>query len=155
MRKSNVRGAALVLALILLLIVTLLATTGMSLSIAELAMAGNEQFHRQAVDAASAGIEAGIAQLAARAHEPAPSISIADRTASGDYFARARYMGESTVVPGYSVGQFAARHFEIESIGEAPRGASDDQLQGVMLVSSAAGVATFVQRESGLQGAAP
>ncbi|HEU4625932.1 MAG TPA: PilX N-terminal domain-containing pilus assembly protein [Steroidobacteraceae bacterium] len=154
-RQTKVRGAALIVALILLLIVTLLATTGMSLSVAELAMAGNEQLHRQAVDAASAGVEAAIARLAAGALEPTSSISIADTTASGSYFARARYVGDSTTVPGFSAGQFSAQHFEIESIGEAARGASDDQLQGVMVVSSTPGVASFVQREGGLTEVAP
>lgn len=149
------RGAALIVALILLLLVTLLATTGMTLSITELVMAGNEQFHRQAVDAASAGVEAAIAQLAASALDAGTSISAVDTTASGDYLASARYVGESTSVPGFSVGKFAARHFEIESTGSAARHAGDDQFQGVMAIRSTDAVATFVKREGGLTGAEP
>ena len=38
-------------------ILSLLAVAGMSMSTAEMAMAGNEQFRRLASDAASAGIE--------------------------------------------------------------------------------------------------
>jgi Tfp pilus assembly protein PilX len=148
--QSKARGTALILALILLLLVTLLATTGMTLSIAELVMAGNEQFHRQAVDAASAGVEAALARLAASPLDSDTSISAADRTASGDYVASTHYRGESTSVPGFSVGKFVARHFEIESTGGAARDASDEQFQGVMGVSSTDAVASFVKREGGL-----
>ena len=49
--------------MILLAILSLLAVAGMSMSTAEMAMAGNEQFHRLASDAASAGIETAIARL--------------------------------------------------------------------------------------------
>jgi Tfp pilus assembly protein PilX len=153
--RAYSRGAALIVALILLLLVTLLATTGMTLSITELVMAGNEQFHRQAVDAASAGVEDAIAQLAASALDASTSISTASTTASGDYLASARYVGESTSVPGFSAGKFAARHFEIESTGGAARDASDDQFQGVMAIRSTDAVASFVKREDGLTGAQP
>ena len=148
--RRRSRGAALIVTLILLLLVTLLATTGMTVSITELVMAGNEQFHRQAVDAASAGVEAAIAQLATSSLDASASIRAVDTTASGDYLASARYAGESTGVPGFSVGTFSARHFEIESTGGAARDASDDQLQGVMVVTSTDAVASFVKREGGL-----
>jgi Tfp pilus assembly protein PilX len=149
------KGVALVIALILLLIVTLLATTAMGISIAEIVMAGNEQFHRQATDAASAGVEAAIAQLAASAMDRNTSITTADTTASGDYVASARYVGESASVPGFSAGKFSARHFEIESTGGAARHASDEQLQGVMIVSSKDAVETFERWEDGLMGGVP
>ncbi len=149
------KGTALIIALILLLIVTLLATTAMGISIAEVVMAGNEQFHRQAMDAASAGVEAAVAQLAASPMDPSTSITTADTTASGDYVASARYVGESTGVAGFSAGKFSALHFEIESTGSAARNASDEQFQGVMIVSSRDAVETFEQKEDGLTGGAP
>jgi Tfp pilus assembly protein PilX len=155
MRLSKQTGAALVIALILLLIVTLLATTAMGISIAEVVMAGNEQFHRQATDAASAGVEASIAQLAASALDRTTSVSTADTTASGDYVASARYAGESATVPGFSAGKFSARHFEIESTGGAARHADDEQFQGVMIVISKDAVEVFEKKEDGLTGASP
>lgn len=155
MSRTKLHGTALIVALILLLLVTLLATTGMTLSITELVMAGNEQFHRQAVDAASAGVESAIAQLAASPLAPSTAIKTADTTASGDYLASARYAGESTNVPGFSAGKFSARHFEIESAGGAARNASDDQLQGVMVISSTDAVTNVVQIEGGLTGVEP
>jgi Tfp pilus assembly protein PilX len=153
MERMKSRGTALIVALILLLLVTLLATTGMTLSVTELVMAGNEQAHRQAADAASAGVEAAIAQLVASPLDAGTSISVVDTTASGDFLASARYVGESTSVPGFSAGKFSARHFEIESTGSAARNASDDQFQGVMVVTATDGVASFVKREGGLTGA--
>jgi type IV pilus assembly protein PilX len=155
MKRTSSRGVALIVTLILLLLVTLLATTGMRISTAEVVMAGNEQFHRQAMDAASAGVEAAIAQLAKSPLDRSTSIDVADTTASGAYLASARYAGESTSAPGFSAGKFSARHFEIQSTGGAARDASDDQLQGVMVVSATSGVETFVRKQRGLAESAP
>lgn len=156
-RGAGDRGVALITAMILLLIVTLLATTGVMLSTSELVMAGNEQFHRQAIDAASAGVEAAIARLAASPLSRRGSVTLADTTASGDYVSTARFAGEESSVPGFSVGRFSALHFEIESTGSAPRNAADEQFQGVMLISSKDAVDTFTQRGTGLDasGATP
>ena len=44
------RGAALVIGLVLLLILTLLAVTGMNTATTELVMAGNEQYGRDGSD---------------------------------------------------------------------------------------------------------
>ncbi len=61
--RRGQRGAALVIGLILLLVLTLLAVAGMNSATTELVMAGNEQFHRSAAHAASAGIEEAIAGI--------------------------------------------------------------------------------------------
>jgi type IV pilus assembly protein PilX len=55
-------GAALVVGLILLLVLTLLAITGMSVATLELRMAGNEQYQERAFQAAEAGLERAISQ---------------------------------------------------------------------------------------------
>ena len=54
-------GAALVVAMILLIILTLLAISGMTTSTTELQMAGNEQYTENAFQAAETGIERTIA----------------------------------------------------------------------------------------------
>jgi Tfp pilus assembly protein PilX len=54
------RGAALVVGLLLLLVITLLAVAGMNSSATEFIMAGNEQFHQNAFQAAQTGIEQTI-----------------------------------------------------------------------------------------------
>jgi Tfp pilus assembly protein PilX len=152
MRAIKSRGAGLIIAMILLLIVTLLATTGMMMSTAEMVMAGNEQFHRQAADAASGGVEAALARLSSMPMDRDSSLTLADATASGEYIANARFAGEASSVPGFSAGRFSAVHFEIESTGQAARHAGDEQFQGVMVIRSRGAVATFVRRGGGLDG---
>jgi hypothetical protein len=149
------RGAALVIALVLLVIVTLLATSGMRMSIAELWMAGNEQFHRKAVDAASAGVEATIAlfraQGIAAAHQGEGSGPVPiGEPASDSYSVSTRYTGREASLPGSSVGEFFGEHFEIESTGASARGARDVQIQGIMAVSTTDGVANFNRIGAGL-----
>ena len=53
-------GAALVVGLILLLVLTILAISGMTTASLELQMAGNEQYQERAFQAAEAGIEQAI-----------------------------------------------------------------------------------------------
>jgi type II secretory pathway component PulK len=155
------RGAALVIALVLLVIVTLLATSGMRMSIAELWMAGNEQFHRKAVDAASAGVEASVARfraqgvVAADQGEGGDPVPIGE-PASDSYSVSTRYTGREASLPGSSVGEFFGEHFEIESTGASARGARDVQIQGLMVISTTDGVANFSRIGAGLaDGGAP
>lgn len=155
--REATRGAALVIALILLVILALLGTTGMNTAVAELVMAGNEQFHQNASDAAAAGIEAAVARLSATV--PLSGSVIADAatgatgtSATSQYAATIRYAGEESNIPRSSAGKFAGLHIEIESTGRSARNAIDVQTQGVLLVSPVNGVSTFVRRGTGLQG---
>ena len=54
-------GAALVVGLILLLVITLFAISGMATAALELLMAGNEQYQERAFQAADAGVERAMA----------------------------------------------------------------------------------------------
>jgi hypothetical protein len=115
MRLSHAQtGAALAVALILLVVLTLLAVSGMGMATAELAMAGNEQLRRRASDAASAALETALA----------------DPTG-----AEWRYLGDEAVLPRFSAEKFVGRHYVIERVGEAPRGARDVQVQGVLVIA--------------------
>jgi type II secretory pathway component PulK len=142
------RGVALIVALALMVILALLASSGMRMSIAELMMAGNEQFRHAASMAASSGIETAVAQLARHGSSP-----VSGETLDGDdYAVTIRYAGDEMNLPGSSVGKFIGHHFEITSVGRSSRLARDEQVQGVMLVSSvAAGVAAFHQSGDGLE----
>jgi Tfp pilus assembly protein PilX len=128
------RGAALAIALILLVILMLLAVSGMSLATAELAMAGNEQLRRRAADAASTGIERAIERMSALPSVP-PEMRFDEVTL--------RYVGKESSLPGFSAEKFVGRHYVIESIGSAPRGARDVQRQGVLVIGASAGVVEF------------
>jgi type IV pilus assembly protein PilX len=57
---THQRGAALVVGLLLLTVLTLLAISGMTAALLELQMAGNEQYRERAFRAADAGIERAI-----------------------------------------------------------------------------------------------
>lgn len=149
LRKKH-RGAALVIALVLLLIITLLASTGMSLSTTEVVMAGNEQFHRNAADAASAGIETVIARVTASLPEQRAAVTASGFTASGEYLAGVRFVGEEAGLSGFSADKFVGLHFDIDSSGGSARDATDAQVQGVMIVESREGTTTFQRLGTGL-----
>ena len=60
--EHSQRGAALVVGLVLLVVVTVLAVSGMNTATTELAMARNDQNYENAFQAAEAGLEQAIAQ---------------------------------------------------------------------------------------------
>ena len=147
MASRRARGSALAIAMLLLFILTLLAVAGMSLSTAEMVMAGNEQFHRLAADAASAGVETAISRL--------HTSLVAGEVSSDAYIAAVRHVGDEQSLPQSSAEKFIGQHFEIESTGGSGRGASDVQTQGVRVITASDGVTTYGQIGSGLQGGSP
>jgi type IV pilus assembly protein PilX len=62
-RHSKQRGAALVIGLILLVVITLLAVVGMNIANTELASATSEQLRLRAFNAAETGLEARLQTL--------------------------------------------------------------------------------------------
>lgn len=152
------RGAALVIGLILLMILTLLAFTGVSGSITELAMANNEQFQRNAAQASTAGIESAIPLLAALPTTPgAAATVVGPQPLPGEpedrYTTRSRYVGEERNLPQSSADKFIGLHFVIDSDGLAVRNARETQTQGVMVVSATGGGGggSFTQTGTGLE----
>jgi hypothetical protein len=128
------RGAALIIGLILLLVMTLVGVAGMSGATLQLVMAGNVQYSQQAFQAAEDAIEGEM--------EEGDFSSTLDRTNDYEFSdgitaqARTRY-SVSTPVPagGYSIGAgLQAHHFEIVSTGSAPRGARSVHRQGFYIV---------------------
>jgi hypothetical protein len=61
--NSRQRGAALIVGLVLLAVITLLAVVGMNVSNAELASANSEQIRVRAFQAAETGLEHGLLRL--------------------------------------------------------------------------------------------
>lgn len=62
MNMKGQRGAALVVGLILLVVITVLAISGMNTATTEIAMARNDQNYENAFQAAETGIETALAQ---------------------------------------------------------------------------------------------
>jgi type IV pilus assembly protein PilX len=144
-------GAALVVGLLLLLVMTILAISGMTTATLELQMAGNEQYQERAFQSAEAGIEQAIeggvystdpAAIATKytnpnSIDPVPirgqGTQVANCTNQGstaegrcEYFIRFDHASGVTPVPGggYSLGTgLQAYHFVVDSVGVAERGA--------------------------------
>ena len=60
--KNKQQGAALVVGLILLVVISVLAISGMNTATTELAMARNDQNYENAFQAAETGLEAALAR---------------------------------------------------------------------------------------------
>ena len=136
------RGAALVTSLILLLILTIVAISGMNTATLELVMAGNTQFHENAFQAAETGIDRAIASR--NFSTSTPVVVPATAMPNGATFQTATTYQEATAVPtgGFSMGLesgFAAYHFDTRSQGQAQRGAASIHDQSFYVVGPGAG----------------
>lgn len=154
-------GAALVVGLILLLVLTLLAISGMTTASLELQMAGNEQYQERAFQFAEAGVEQAMAagnfntnttignydNVMALNPQPTrgtgdpvvncPEVAAAGNSEQCEYFMRFDQQAGTTPVPGggYSLGTgFEAYHFIIDSYGTSDRGALSEHRQSFYVV---------------------
>jgi type IV pilus assembly protein PilX len=134
--STGQRGAALVVGMVLLLVLTLLAISGMNTATTELFMAGNEKYQENAFQAAETGIERTIATDPFNPAAPPPVAPPQVNLAAGDsYVARVLPRGSSLPPPGYSLGSsFGAENFEIQSTGNSLRNATSSHVQGLALV---------------------
>jgi type IV pilus assembly protein PilX len=137
------RGAALVIGLILLLVLTLLAVAGMNTSSMELVMAGNEQFRQKAFRAAETGVERTIPRLASVGQSCQPKDvldeTVADTNNDG-YKTTARYLGDGKPPMGYSEGEYGGIYYQIVSTGRSDRNANSVTTQGTVLPQYTGGV---------------
>jgi len=152
------RGVALVIVLVLLAILTMLVMASAGTATAELVMAGNEQYREHASDAAAAGIEQAMVRLRSTSGEPtSASITAGPVTTPGSatdsYTTTTRYIGDETSLPQSSAGKLIGYHYVIQSVGNAPRGAVDEQTQGVLIIAPTAGADMFHRIGRGLTGA--
>jgi type IV pilus assembly protein PilX len=131
------RGAALVIGLILLLVLTLLAVSGMNSASLEFVMAGNEQYRTNAFEAAEAGIEQSMSL--GTFNPAAAAQALAGAPTATDAWA-------STITPqlggaplpalwGNSWNSFSTYHFEIQSTGTSVRNATALNVQGIAVIS--------------------
>jgi Tfp pilus assembly protein PilX len=156
--RPNQTGAALAIALILLVVLTILAIAGATTSTTELAMSGNEQFRRNAAQAAGAGIEQAVTRLGAVPTTAGAGPLVTPPTlmpgSNADRYATStRYTGDERGLPQSSADKFVGLHYTVESTGTSARNASDTQVQGVMVVaaSGVSGDSSFGQIGGGLQ----
>jgi len=128
-RQQN--GAALVVGLILLLILTVFAVSGMSTATLELVLAGNTQFKENAFQAAESAIEVEFSR--------GPSAPGADR--DGNYTFEGVSAANSTtsfrvstIAEGYSLTGYAADHYIISATGTSGKNARAVNEQGFFVV---------------------
>lgn len=144
--QAKQRGAALVVGLILLLILTVLAVSGMNSASTELIMAGNEQYRHNAFHAAETGIEQALTDLATVPQSGTPIVVPATAvpgSATDEYTTSSRYLGDDLNVPGFSAGKFVGFHYEIASTGTSARNASTQHVQGAFVIQNAGGAGSF------------
>jgi len=135
--RSPQTGAALVIGLILLLVITILAVSGVVTSTLELRMVGNYGAQETAFQTADSGVEQGMANM------PVSTSSVVTRnfanpTTGGEAQVSISYEGESNspiTLEGYSLGAgIQAYHFEVQSNGFEAGGAESEHTQGFFIV---------------------
>lgn len=140
--KKHQGGAALVIGLILLMILTLLAISGMTTSNTELVMAGNEQVRQNASQAAGAGVEQAMTQLALVPQTLTPTVvgptaMPGVNAATDSYTTSSQFLGQTNFVNGFSIGKYVGFHYEITSTGTSARNARSVTTQGAYVVQRA------------------
>jgi type IV pilus assembly protein PilX len=134
------RGAALVVGLLLLVIITLLAVTGMTTANTELIMAGNEQQRQNSFRAAETGVDVAVRNvetvgttpgLCVRTGPTAVFASGTDRYSTGSM-----YVGSGGLIPGWGVNSGEAFFYAITSAGAGARGARTNLAQGVVKIQA-------------------
>lgn len=131
---ASQNGAALVVGLILLLVLTVLAVSGMSTATFELIMAGNTQYAQNAFQNAETGIEVTL-QTGAFNTSPPITDSPLVVTSTGAYDTQTTFQATTAPFDGaYSIGSFSAYHFDIESVGSAQRNAQSTHTQGFYII---------------------
>lgn len=134
--RARERGAALVVGLVLLMVITVLAISGMSTATVELQMAGNFQFAQRAFQAAEVGIERAVHTTSlTTASAAANPTGLVPGTTTDSFDARMEYMGSMPITkPGYSLGQFEGFHYDVTSTGTSGRGARTVNVQSFYIV---------------------
>jgi len=141
-------GAALVVGMILLMVLTLLAISGMTSATMELQMAGNAQYSENAFQAAETGVE--VAMREARVNgtntanvDPEKTEVVAGTTDHYKIITLHNPDNGVTKVPagGFSMGVgkgFSAYHFDVTSTGTSSRSSTQTHVQGFYVVAQAA-----------------
>ncbi len=144
------RGAALIIGLILLAVITLLAVVGMNVSNSELASATSEQQRLRAFQAAEIGIEYGLERVFDVSTSNPNDVDLGTQTVTGSaintatsaatdsYSLTGRYRGGSKLTDGFGR-NFYSFHFTVVSQGNSGRNARANHVQGAYVVNGTGG----------------
>jgi type IV pilus assembly protein PilX len=134
---SRQSGAALIVGLILLVVITVLAVSGMNSATTELAMARNDQNYENAFQAAETGLEQALAQ---GQFNTTTAVTVTQYINTYDQVTAMIEYEDSTLVPdaafslGKGTGGVSAYHFLATSTSESRRdpGATTDRDSGAV-----------------------
>jgi type IV pilus assembly protein PilX len=133
------RGAALVVGLILLTVITLLAIAGMNSASLGLVMAGNTQYQERAFQAAEAGIEQAMAGgeyiVPKTTVEKHPNVALTTSEKVSTELSLDLGGAPQPAIWGNSFNSFSTYHFAIKSTGTSTRNAQAIHNQGVAKLS--------------------
>ncbi len=137
------QGAALVVGLILLVVLTILAVSGVFTSTMELRMVRNTQSQERAFQAAEVAIEDALANPVLSTSATFIQGSTAVPNSPPDLYSyQLRFVGQTplgTGTTGYSIGTaFQSYHFEIVATGDGPDEAVADHTQSFYVVGPGA-----------------
>jgi len=119
------KGAALVVGLILLVVLTILAVSGVFTSTMELRMVRNTQSQERAFQASEVAIEDALANPVLSTSAAFNQATIAVPNSPGDTYSYGlQFVGQTplgTGMTGYSIGSaFQAYHFQVDATGNGP-----------------------------------
>lgn len=134
------RGAALIVALMLLVVLTVLAVSGMSTATLDMALAGNAQYAEDAFQSAESAIEAEF-RVGGLPDPTVPRVNNGYQFGNG-VTADTRVVFEATRLPppGYSVSEYQSDHYMITSTGRSAKSAETTNEQGFFMVIPSLGL---------------
>jgi type IV pilus assembly protein PilX len=133
-------GAALVVGLVLLLVMTVLGVSGMNTATLELVMSGNAEAQQDAFQAAETGIDIGITE---RNWNTLADDVVDTALGDGSYHARAvTTYSDCTIYPDSAfstgvAGGVSAYHFDVVAVGSGPRNAKSTHTQSFFVAGPA------------------
>ncbi len=138
-RRVRDGGFVLVLALVLLLVLTTLAVSGVTSSSLQFTIAGNAQQHSGAFMAAESGLATAMVNGTFDPTVPAQVMNQAVPNAPTDTFTvtiqPALNGAPQPPPPGFSINSFSSYIFDVASVGQSVRGSSTTHAEGVAVVS--------------------
>ena len=136
------RGAALVIGLLLLAVITLLAIAGMNSASVELVLAGNTQVQAKAFQASEEGIEQQLVKgkfLPGASEDKTNGAAYGSTTDTGTAYETAMTSdlngAPQPAIWGNDLTAFSTYHFQIKSDGTSQRGTKTTHWQGVAVLA--------------------
>jgi type IV pilus assembly protein PilX len=136
---SRQRGAALVVGLILLVVLTILAVSGVFTSMMELRMARNTQSQERAFQAAEVAVEDALGNPVLSTSAPFNQPTTPVPNGGGDQYAYTlQFAGQTplgTGMTGFSIGTaFQAYHFQVIAAGTGPDNSAAQHTQSFYVI---------------------